>query len=197
MAPPWRSVTCFWAICNKWNYRDSLQTAVKWNWMWQHIFFSCFSFIRVFTVPGPSWSVLSSLLKMAFCITETLSAPLSCDYSLTRHDSIPGSYFFCNIFMVIMNRICSLPELEGHFFMDIHVLFSVLAAMLMVNQKISNSLCIDEEESISQIDVLRVWHESYWFPPWLSSVSSQVNHFTSLGLSSEGSWALSQLYLLV
>lgn len=140
--------------------------------MGQHIFFSCFSFIGVFTVPRPSWSALSSLSKRAFCIPETLRVLLSCDYSLTRHGSIPGSYFCCNIFMVIMSGMSSLPELEGHFFMDIHVPFSVLAAMFMVNQKMSDSLCIEEGELTSQVDVLRVWHESCWFPPWLSSVSS-------------------------
>lgn len=47
-----------------------------------HFLLSCFSFIGVFTVPGPSWSALSSLLKMTFCIPETLSAPLSCAYFL-------------------------------------------------------------------------------------------------------------------
>lgn len=120
---------------------------------------SCFSFICVFIGPG-HLGLLSQPAKNGVlyhrdsqCTSVSVISPIP---GMTKS---PGSYSFCNIFMLIMSGMNSLLGLQGHLLMGIHIPISAFAAMFMVNQKISNGLCTEEGEPTSQIAVLRVWHE--------------------------------------
>ena len=177
----WRSVTTPWAnelqdFPIDWAEVEPTVTA--------HFLHSFFSFINMSVVlldilvcsPQPA---RNSILyhRDSQCTFVSVTIPI------VGMTASPGFCSLYNICVLITDGMSSLLEREDSFFMGIHILFSALAAVFIVNQKISNGLCIEEGLPTLQIDILRDWNEIHCFPPWFSNVPSQVSHFTSLDLS--------------